>query len=228
MTLTDLVEIEAGISPETLAELKAVEIVPGRPLIAVDVDEVLVHFVPHLDRYIRTLGFEMRLVTYQLEGSMFPIGSDTPLPFDQCIELIHTFFRAETLHQEAVPGGVDALARLADWAQVVILTNVPRHATAARRQNLDALGMSYPLVVNTGGKGRAMAWLAAQATEPCGFVDDSVTQIESVAKHASEVCRVHYAGADFIARIFPECEFATEQVRDWRSAEEVLRKRLKI
>lgn len=222
----NLAEIEAGISSETLEALKAVPILPGRPLIAVDVDEVLVHFVPHLDRYIQTLGFEMRLVTYQLEGSMFPIGSDDPLPFDQCIELIHEFFRAETLKQEPVPGGVETLKRLADWAQIVILTNVPRHATAARRQNLDALGMSYPLVVNSGGKGRAMAWLAINAGAACGFVDDSVAQIESVAKHAPEVCRIHYAGADFIARIFPVCEFATEQARDWEQTEAVLRTKL--
>lgn len=217
-------EIEAEISSETLAHLKAVPVVRGRPLIAVDVDEVLVHFVPHLDRYIQTLGYEMRLVTYQLEGSMFPIGSDDPLPFDACIELINKFFAVETQSQEAVPGGVDALARMSDWAQIVILTNVPRHATQARRQNLDALGMPYPLVVNSGGKGRAMAWLAAQASAPCGFVDDSVKQIESVAKHAPDVCRVHYAGADFIARIFPECEFATEQARDWGATEAILQR----
>lgn len=219
----DLTEIEAGLSPETLAQLKAVPVERGRPLIAVDVDEVLVHFVPHLDRYIQTLGYEMRLVTYQLEGSMFPIGSDDPLPFDACIGLINKFFEAETLRQEPVPGGVEALARLADWAQIVILTNVPRPATAARRQNLDALGIPYPLVVNSGGKGRAMAWLAAHTGAPCGFVDDSVKQIESVAKHAPQTCRVHYAGADFIARIFPECEFATAQARDWGRVEELLK-----
>jgi len=224
----DLAEIEAGISPETLQQLKAVSITAGCPLIAVDVDEVLVHFVPHLDRYIRTLGFEMRLVTYQLEGSMFPIGSDDPLPFDDCIGLINKFFEEETLRQEPVPGGVDALARLAEWAQIVILTNVPRHATAARRQNLDALGIPYPLVVNSGGKGRAMAWLAMQARASCCFVDDSVKQIESVAKHAPDVCRVHYAGADFIARIFPDCEFATEQARDWDNVEAMLRRQLII
>ncbi|MEM7057156.1 MAG: hypothetical protein AAF557_06180 [Pseudomonadota bacterium] len=224
----ELAEIEVGISHQTLVELQAVPIDRGRPLIAVDVDEVLVHFVPHLDRYIRTLGFEMRLVRYELEGSMFPIGSDDPLPFDECIGLINKFFEAETLNQEAVEGGGGALERMAAWAQIVILTNVPRHATAARRQNLNELGMPYPLVVNSGGKGRAMAWMAAKAGAPCGFVDDSVKQLESVAKHVPACCRLHYAGADFIARIFPECEFATEQVRDWAAAEEALKRVLSV
>jgi len=222
----DLSEIEAGIDRETLAELNAVPITPGRPLVAVDVDDVLVDFVEHLGRYIRTLGFEMRMVTYQLEGSIFPVGGGAPLPFEDCIELINGFFRAETLSQEAIPGGADVLARLEEEAQIVILTNVPRHATKARRANLDGLGLSYPMVVNGGGKGGAMAWLAARAKAPAAFVDDSVKQIESVAKHAPDVVRLHFAGAEVIRRLFPGCAHATEQVYDWRGCETVLRSRL--
>ncbi len=214
------------IAPETLAQLQAVPIIPGRPLIAVDADEVLVHFVPHLDRFMRPLGFEMRLVRYELEGSMFPIGSDEPLSFDDCLGLIRRFFDEETETQAAVPGAEQALKRLSEDAQIVVLTNVPRPATEARRRNLRALGMGYPLVVNSGGKGRAMAWLAAQAQAPTAFVDDSVRQVESVARRAPGVTRLHFAEADFIARIFPQCEHATEQVRDWETAEATLRRHL--
>lgn len=219
-------EIAQDLAPETLAELRAVPLEPGRPLIAVDVDEVLVVFVDHLSRYIRTLGFEMRLVRYQLEGSMFPVGSDAPLPFDDCIALINRFFEAETEAQQAIPGGAAALASLQDVAQIVILTNVPRRATEARRRNLDALGLPYPLVVNSGGKGRAMAWLAASVGAPCAFVDDSVKQIESVAKHTPEVFRIHFAWADFIDRIFPDCEHASARARSWAGAEALLRANL--
>lgn len=223
-----LAEIEEGLAPETLSQLRAVPVTPGRPLVAVDVDEVLVVFVDHLSRFIRTLGFEMRLVTYQLEGSMFPLGSDDPLPFDDCIQLINRFFRAETEAQQAIEGGAAALERLAADAQVVILTNVPRHATAARRRNLDALGIAHPLVVNSGGKGRAMAWLAAKAAAPVAFIDDSVKQIESVAKHVPGSVRVHFAWADFIDRIFPECAHATHRVRSWKAAEAALRRGLAL
>lgn len=221
--MTDLTE---GIAPETLAQLEALDIAPGRPLIAVDADEVMVVFVDHLSRWMETIGFEMRLVRYQLEGSMFPKGSDVPLPFDECIGLINRFFAEQTLTQQAVPGAAEALAGLAADAQIVVLTNVPRAATEARRQNLASLGIPYPVVVNSGGKGRAMAWLAARAGAPTAFIDDSVKQIESVAKHAPEVIRVHFAWADFIYRIYPECTDATCQVRDWESAARELRRRL--
>ena len=103
---------ETEIAPQVLAELQALPLERGRPLLAVDADEVLVVFVDHLHRYIRTLGFEMRLVRYELEGSIFPIGSDDPIPFADCIDLINRFFGSETLTQEAVPGAAEALQSL--------------------------------------------------------------------------------------------------------------------
>ena len=217
---------ETGIARDTLAMLKAAKVERGRPLVAVDCDEVLVVFVDHLDRYIRTLGYEMRLVTYQLEGTMFPIGSDEALPFDACLELINDFFAHETLNQRPVAGGRAALAALSEIAQVVILTNVPAHAAEARRQNLTALGLDYPLVVNSGGKGRAMAWLAQAAGAPAAVIDDSVNQLESVAKHAPEVIRLHFAEAEHIRRLYPDCRSATAQVHGWDEAAAFLRGRL--
>lgn len=210
------------LSASTLAHLKALEIVPGRPLIAVDVDEVLVKFVSHLSDWMRGIGFEMRLVTYQLEGSMFPAGSEEPLPFAECIELINRFFSEETENQQAIPGGREALLRLEVDAQIVILTNVPGHATEMRRRNLDALGLHYPLVVNSGGKGRAVRWLADNAGAPVAMIDDSTSQLSSVAKWVPESCRIHFAWADFIDRIFPDCEHATARARSWDEAADIL------
>ena len=218
----------SGIPSQTVAQLEALEIVRGRPLIAVDVDDCLAVFVDHLHRFIGTLGYEMRLDRYELEGSMFRVGSEAALPFDECIGLIHRFFEHECGRQQAVPGGAEALQRLSADAQVVILTNVPGFAGEARRQNLKGLGIPWPMIVNTGGKGRAMAWLADAADAPAAFVDDSVRQIENVAKHAPEVVRLHFAGAEFIRRLFPECAAATRQVHDWDEAERVLRAELRL
>ncbi|MEM0989026.1 MAG: hypothetical protein AAGK00_09090 [Pseudomonadota bacterium] len=214
------------IPEKVMADLQQLDLQRGRPLLAVDADEVLVVFVDHLDRFMRTIGFEMRLVRYELEGSMFPIGSDEALPFQECIQMIDRFFRQETLNQTAVPDGPEVLARLSQDVQVVVLTNVPSHAGALRRQNLAALGIPYPVVVNSGGKGRTMRWLADQVDAPVAFIDDSVKQVESVAKHVPEAVRLHFAWADFIHRIFPECAHATRQVRSWTEADEALRHKL--
>ena len=218
-----LAEIEAGLDPEVLAQLRALPIVPGRPLLAVDADEVLVYLAEHLARYLPTIGFRMRLTQYQLEGSIFPADCESPVPFDDCLCLIDRFFDDETLNQQALPGAVETLARLSAQAQVVVLTNVPRHARDLRRRNLAALGMDYPMVENAGGKGKALCWMAAHAGAPVAFVDDSLKQHESAARRAPEVTRVHFVGAGHLRRILPESPAAHHRVEGWAECEAVVR-----
>jgi hypothetical protein len=223
MTLPVSMEaIEASLDPEVLAQLRALPIVPGRPLLAVDADEVLVYLAEHLARYLPTIGFRIRLTQYQLEGSIFPAGSGIPVPFDDCLRLIDRFFEEETLNQVALPGAAEALARLSARAQVVVLTNVPRHARDLRRRNLAALGMDYPMVENAGGKGRALYWMAAHAGAPVAFIDDSLKQHESAARRAPEVTRVHFVGAGHLRRILPESPAAHHRVEGWEACEAVL------
>jgi hypothetical protein len=217
-------EIEASLDPEVMAQLHALPLEPGRPLLAVDADEVLVHLAEHLARYLPTIGYRMRLTQYQLEGSIFPADSDFPVPFDDCLRLIDRFFEEETLNQEPVAGGAEALARLSDVAQVVVLTNIPRHARELRRRNLAALGMDYPMVENSGGKGRALAWMAARAGAPAAFVDDSLRQHESAARRAPHVTRIHFVGASHLRRILPESPAAHHRVEDWTECEGVVRR----
>jgi hypothetical protein len=198
-------EIEASLDPEVLDQLRALPIEPGRPLLAVDADEVLVYLAEHLARYLPTIGFRMRLTQYQLEGSIFPTGSDFPVPFDDCLRLIDRFFDEETLNQQAIPGAVEALERLSGQAQIIVLTNVPRHARELRRENLAALGMGYPMVENSGGKGRA-----------------PLKQHESAARRAPEVTRIHFVGASHLRRILPESPAAHHRVEGWEACEAVV------
>lgn len=218
--------IEKGIDPVTLEELRGLPLAPGRPLIAVDCDEVMVHFAGHLARWLSGIGYRMQLTHYQLEGAMFAEGSDAPLPFDECLRLIDRFFDEETISQEAIDGAPEALARLAERAQVVVLTNVPRHARGDRVKNLARLGMDFPVIVNAGGKGRALAWMAHRVEAPAAFIDDSAKQLASCAKHAPEVTRVHFGGAEYIRHLLPDCPEADARIDDWETCEAELRRDL--
>ena len=219
-------EIEATLDPQVMAQLRALPIEPGRPLLAVDADEVLVYLAEHLTRYLPTIGFRMLLTHYQLEGSIFPVDSDIPVGFNDCLRLIDRFFNDETLNQQALPGSVEALARLSKQAQIIVLTNVPRHARDLRRQNLAALGMDYPMVENAGGKGRALCWIAAQAAAPVMFIDDSPKQHESAARRAPEITRIHFVGATHLRLILPESPAAHHRVEDWQGCEALVQREL--
>ena len=221
-----MAEIEASLDPEVLAQLRALPIEPGRPLLAVDADEVLVYLAEHLTRYLPGIGYRMLLTQYQLEGSIFPADSDVPVPFNDCLRLIDRFFDEETLNQQPLPGAVAALARLSELAQIIVLTNVPRHARELRRQNLAALRMGYPMVENSGGKGRALLWMADRAAAPVAFVDDSPKQHESAARRAPEITRIHFVGASHLRRILPDSPAAHLRAEDWVECEAMVRQEL--
>jgi hypothetical protein len=225
---TSVAEIEAHLAPEALDQLRALPIEAGRPLLAVDCDEVLVHLSEHLAGWLPTIGFRMHLTRYQLEGSIFPAGSDVPVPFDDCLRMIDRFFAEETLNQRPVPGAVEALARLSGEVQVIVLTNVPRHARQLRRRNLAELGMAYPMVENAGGKGKALGWLANRVQAPVAFVDDSLKQHESAARRAPDVTRIHFVGASHLRRILPESPAAHHRVEGWTECERVVRSELAL
>lgn len=207
--------ITSRIAPETLAELSGLPLERGRPLVALDCDEVLVEFSGHVARWLPEVGCEMRLTSYQLEGSMFRAGEEDPLPFDDCLGLLDRFFTEQTLEQRPLPGAVEAVRRIAELAQLIVLTNVPRHARDDRVTNLAALGIDCPVVVNSGGKGRALAWLAAQVAAPVVFVDDSAIQIASAARHAPSVGRVHFRGSPFIRDVMHDSPEADETAMNW-------------
>jgi len=214
---------EHDLDPDLAARLQALPLTPGRPLLAVDCDEVMVHLSRHMARWLPSIGFRMELTRYQLEGSIFPSGSDDPVPFDDCLRLIDRFFAEQTLHQQPVAGAAAALARLAEATQVVVLTNVPDHAGADRRRNLAGHGMGYPLVTNSGGKGRALAWLAARAAAPVAFVDDSLKQHESAARRAPGVARIHFVGAGPLRHLLPDSPAAHHRAEDWAACEAAIR-----
>lgn len=209
-------DLSAGVRED----LGALRLDPGRPLIAVDADEVLVAFAGPLGDWLGTQGVVMRLTTYRLEGSMR--RGAAVLDKAECLDLIDRFFAEAVGSQPALDGAADALARLSARAQVVILTNVPRPARAARIANLAGHGIDYPLVANEGPKGAALAWLAAR-TAGIAFVDDSPHQIASAAAHVPQGLHIHFTGSPLVQAILPPAPEAHHVARDWAEAEAQLR-----
>lgn len=217
-----LAGLEKDLDTQLLAELRAVGVVPGRPLLAVDSDEVMVDLGGHLARFAEGLGIAMKLERYQLEGAFSERVSGRVLSFQESIGIIDRFFQDEVRRQKPLPGAAEALDRLSARAQVVVLTNVPRHGRDGRVENLASLGMGYPLICNSGGKGRALAWLRAAAGAPTAFVDDSPGQIASAKRRAPDVLRVHFAGAEAVARVIPHAPEADHRAASWAEAVEIL------
>lgn len=156
----------------------------GRPVVICDVDEVILHLIRPLERFMSSAGLFFRSASYRLTGNIARKDTGEPLNAADARRLIETFFDAECHNQELVEGADSALERVSSHADVVLLTNLPgSHNKPVREKLLNRLGIPYPLLVNSGPKGGAVAALAAGRPEPVVFIDDSPTNHASV--HAS-------------------------------------------
>lgn len=192
----------------------------SRPLLITDCDEVLLHMIAHFGQW---LG-EARDIDFKPEGGHFANAmrrrSDgQPLSHDETWPLLDDFFATEMHRQTLVPHARDALARIGEVADIVILTNLGEHCHAGRVAQLDAVGINHRVVCNQGGKGRPVADLVGEFDPSATvFVDDLPQHHESVARHAPDVWRLHMIAEPTIAGDIPPASFAHARIDDWSDA----------
>jgi len=172
-----------------LTDLDHVIIDPRRPLVIVDVDEVLAKFMLGFERFVGRHGYEMRITRFALFQNIYLRGAEEHVGVEAGVELFNAFFLDGANDLEPAEGAADALADLSTRAEVVILTNAPGHGREARAKWLKRHGFNYPLVVNSGLKGPAAAELSGRTSGASAFIDDLLPNLESVAESAPAVSR---------------------------------------
>lgn len=184
-------------TPDTLpaavaAEIEALALTQGQPLLIVDADEVLFYFMRGLERFLesRKLYFDWR--SYALHGNIRRRLDDSAVEAEELHLLLQRFFADATEDLEPVGGAAATLQRLKAHMQVIVLSNVPVLARQARQRALARHGMDFPLIANSGPKGPAVAELLRRVPGPAVFIDDIPHNHASVAKLAPAVHRLHY------------------------------------
>jgi len=133
-----------------LPQLESLTLDPNRPLLVVDVDEVLVGLAAHLGEFAETKGFSLKLTGYKLDGALRR-GDGSEASAEEFRTLFTAFFETQTRHQRVYPDAAAVLNSIKLRAKIVVLTNVPPYAEADRIENLRGHGIDFPLVVNHGG-----------------------------------------------------------------------------
>jgi len=174
------------------AEIATLRLDPAAPLVVVDVDEVLAMFMRGFEHFLGGQGLEMRITRFALFQSIFRPGDEEHLDVAAGRQLFELFFEADVEDIDPAPGAAAALRRLAETAQIVILTNAPAHGRAPRGRWLVKHGFNYPMVVNSGLKGPSVAAMAAMTTGRAAFVDDLLPNLDSVAAEAPAVATFQY------------------------------------
>jgi phosphoglycolate phosphatase-like HAD superfamily hydrolase len=155
--------------------------------VVVDVDEVLAMFVRGFEKFLGGHGLEMRLERFALFQNIFRPGEAEHLDVAAGRRLFEVFFEADVEDIDPAPGAREALDALAGAASIVILTNAPSQSREPRARWLVKHGFGYPMIVNIGPKGLAVAAIRAKTTGKAAFVDDLLPNLDSVAEEAPDV-----------------------------------------
>ena len=192
----------------------------GRPLLITDCDEVLLHMVSHFDAWLgEAHGIRFAFESGSFGDAMTEFATGKPVSQDRVWPLLDQFFRQEMHRQTIVPGAVEALGRIGEIADIVILTNLGDEAHPWRVDQLARHGIRHEVVCNQGGKGvPARAIIERHSAGSTVFVDDLPVHHASVAKHAPEVHRLHMIAEPLLAPAIPPAEHAHARIDDWPTA----------
>ena len=200
----------------------------SRPLLITDCDEVLLHMVSHFRDWLgEAHDIRFAFETGSFGGAMTEMASGAAVAEDRVWPLLDQFFRQEMHRQTLVPGAIDALGRIGEVADIVILTNLPDEAHSWRVDQLAKHGIAHEIVCNRGGKGvPARAIIDRHGATRTAFVDDLPVHHASVAEHAPEVYRLNMVAEPRLAPAVPPAEHAHARIDDWPTAAEWLLERL--
>ncbi len=199
----------------TKLQIDKISIAPDRPLLISDVDEVIVHFVRDFEDFLGSKGLRFAVSGFHLTGDSVTAADGTTLSQDQTLGLVSQFFDERTEFMSPIESAVSSLVAMADVAQVVLLTNLPIEAGDARRRNMKALGLPFPVITNTGPKGPAIRLLASKTRQPVAFVDDSPGFLKSSFEYAPHVTTVHFLQDERFLPHAPDLEFLGLRSNNW-------------
>lgn len=199
-----------------------------RPLLITDCDEVLLHMVSHFGAWLdEAHDIAFAVDTHDFGNALTRRPGGELVAHHDVWPLLDDFFATEMHRQTLVPHAGEALGRIGEVADIVVLTNLGDHCHARRVAQLDALGIRHRVVCNQGGKGEPVARLVAEyAPSATAFVDDLPVHHESVARHAPDVWRLHMIAEPRLAPHVPPAPHAHARIDDWAAAADWVLERL--
>lgn len=199
-----------------------------RPLLISDCDEVLLHMMSHFGDWLSS-EYDIDFVPQPEDfgQTMRYRHSGELVAKDKMWLLLDGFFKTEMHRQTLVPHALEALGRIDEVADIVILTNLGDQFHASRVAQLDAVGIRHHVICNLGGKGPAVSKLVDdRAPARAVFVDDIPAHHRSVAEHRPEVWRLHMIADPVIARLIAPAPDAHKRIDDWAEAVDWIMDRL--
>ncbi len=187
----------------------------NRPLLIVDVDEVLGLFMESFGKFLEARELEFRVERFALFQNIYRPGESEHLDLAEGKKHFDDFFRFGSGEMDPAPGASAALSALSPNADIVILTNAPSQGRLGRARWLGRHGMDYPLILNSGPKGPLAAGLAAQSRGPAVFIDDLIPNLDSVEQAAPAVNRFQMVADTRLQPLAPSAPDRHTRIDHW-------------
>ena len=208
----------------------------NKPLVITDCDEVLLRMVHHFRAWLKEDHAITMTVSRDFSGALAHDDGRT-LEQEEVWELLGGFFDDEMHRQDEVPGAIDAIRKISEHAEVVVLTNLNDERREDRIRQLATFGIELPVYTNQGPKGPALARIVEERgydangkLRPTFFIDDLAVHHNSVAETAPHVICLHFVGEPEVAP-HTTCAFtaghAQARIDNWQQALPWLLERIK-
>ena len=203
--------------PETARQIEELAH-DDRPLLVLDVDDVVLEFVRPFPHFLKTRGFGLTLASFRLTGNISETATGRLIEQPEVTALLGEFFDTQAEWQSITEGATDALKMLGKGAEIVMLTAMPHKHRAVRRAHLDALGLNYPLLTTEMAKGPAIAKLRGLKARPVAFVDDQPSNLISARNSVADAHLFHLMADNSLRAFLPPTPPDIFSVEDWREA----------
>lgn len=203
--------------PETMRQIEELAS-DDRPLLVLDVDDVVLEFIRPFPKFLATQGFHLTMSSFRLTGNIAETATGRLVEQTEVTALLDAFFDGQAEWQGITEGAAEALASFDGKAEIVLLTAMFHRHRNARRAHLDALGLPYPLLTTEMAKGPAVAKLRGPSGRPVAFVDDQPNNLLSVAEAEPDAHLFHLMADNSLRAFLPPLSGDITAVHDWREA----------
>ncbi|WP_256750437.1 DUF2608 domain-containing protein [Mesorhizobium sp. Mes31] len=203
--------------PETARQIEELA-ADDRPLLVLDVDDVVLEFIRPFPHFLKSRGFGLTLASFRLTGNIAETESGRLIEQAEVTALLGEFFDAQADWQSMTDGAADALAGLGDRAEIILLTAMPHRHRSTRRAHLDALGLNYPLLTTEMAKGPALAKLRGAKGRRIAFVDDQPHNLLSARDSVADAHLFHLMADNSLRAFLPPVPDDIVVVQDWHEA----------
>ncbi|PRX10509.1 UNVERIFIED_ORG: hypothetical protein BCL66_104304 [Martelella mediterranea] len=196
----------------------------ARPLLVVDVDEVVLQFVAPFKAFLRANGHALNLQTFSLNGNVISLADGRRVENARVASLLSAFYDQQEDWQKPFAAARETLEELTDIADVLLLTAMPPTHLEKRRRLLSRFGFAFPLIASEKPKGEVLRTLCKTHPPQLIFVDDMLYNCRSVSECLPDALTINLLINDDYRALAPKTMPPSVVATGWDHAAAIIRR----